>query len=188
MSVFQTGDACSRKNRIFSTSAVLLHRGLDAEAVAPVRSLAELRRDADQVAEGFPVEVLRPAGRPVGVRVRERVAHGRRHVHRTPKRVVRPRDVADRIERLGLRHLAVEHCRDMALRREGAAEDPVGLRGLGDELCRYGVDYLTDDGIYCLRCFRGCLFHNRVGYPKPSRKATLNCVPQVMNGMLVKDN
>ena len=115
----------------------------------------------------------------------ERVAHGRRHVHRTPKRAVRPRDVADRIERLGLRHLAVEHCRDRTFRREGATEDLVGLRGLGDKLCRNGVDYLTDNGVYCLRCFRVGVFHSRVGYPKPPRKATLNRIPQIMNGMLV---
>ena len=66
-----------------------------------------------------------------------------------------------------------------------ADEDLVGLRGLGDKLRRNGVDYLTDNGVHCLRCFRVGIFHNRVGYPKTSRKATLNCIPQVTNGMLV---
>ena len=164
------------------------HRGLDPEAVAPVRPLAELRGDADQVAEGLPVEVLRHRGGAHRVRVGERVAPRHGHAHRRPERLVRPRDVADGVERLGLRDLAVEHRRDVALRRERAAQDPVGLRGLGDELVRYGVDNLTDDWVYCLRCFRGRLFHIRVGYPKPPRKATLNRILQFTNGMLVYQN
>ena len=161
------------------------HRSLDAEAVAPVRPRAELRRDAREVVEHPPVKVLRHVGRSFGVGVRERVAHRRRHAHRAPERLVRVRDVADRIERLGLRHLTVEHCRDMAFRREGAAQDVMGFRCLDDELRRYGVDYLTDNRVYCLRCFRVGGFHNRIGYPKPSRNATQNCISQITNGMLV---
>lgn len=57
--------------------------------------------------------------------------------------------------------------------------------GRGDKLRGHGVDYLTDNGVYCLRCFRVGGFHNRVDYPKPSRKATLNRILQVANGMLV---
>lgn len=161
------------------------HRRLDAEAVAPVGTPAELRRDAREVVERLPVQVLRHVGRPVRIGVRECVPHRRSHAHRAPKGVVRPCDVAVRVERLGLRHLAAGHCRDVALRREGAAQDPVGLRGLGDELVRYDIDYLTDNGVYCLRCFRVGFFHTRVGYPKPSRKATLNRIPRIMNGTLV---
>lgn len=164
------------------------HRRLDAEAVAPVGTLADLRRDAREVVERLPVQVLRHVGRPVRIGVRECVPHRRSHAHRAPKGVARPCDVADRVERLGLRHLAAGHCRDVALRREGAAQDPVGLRGLGDELRRYGIDYLTDNWIYCLRCsWVGC-FHTRVGCPKPSRKATLNRIPRIMNGTLVRRN
>ena len=56
----------------------------------------------------------------------------------------------------------------------------------GDKNCGNGVDYLTDNGVYCLRSFWVGFFHNRVESSKPSRKATLNCIPQVTNGMLVK--
>ena len=73
----------------------------------------------------------------------------------------------------------------VTFRREGAAQGPVCLRGLGDELVRYDIDYLTDNGVYCLRCFRVGFFHTRVGYPKPSRKATLNRILQIANGMIV---
>ena len=66
-----------------------------------------------------------------------------------PQRLVRLRDVADGVERLGLRHLAVEHRRDVAFRGERAADDLVFRRRLGDELVRYDVDYLTDYGGNC---------------------------------------
>ena len=35
------------------------------------------------------------------------------------------------------------------------------------ELVRNDVDYLTDNRVYCVRCFRVGLFHNRVGYTEP---------------------
>lgn len=103
------------------------HRRLDAEAVAPVGTLAELRRDAREVVERLPVQVLRHVGRPVRIGVRECVPHRRRHAHRPPERLVRLRDVADRVGRFGLRHLAAGHCRDMALRRERAAQHLVAF-------------------------------------------------------------
>jgi hypothetical protein len=53
---------------------------------------------------------------------------------------------------------------------------------------RNDIDYLTDNRVYCLRCFRVGLFHNRVGYTEPTRKATLNYILQVTNGMLVNSN
>lgn len=58
---------------------------------------------------------------------------------------------------------------------EHAVDPPHLLVEKGDELRRYRVDYLADDGVYCLRCFRGgCFFHTRVGCPRTSRKATFN--------------
>ena len=39
--------------------------------------------------------------------------------------------------------------------------------------------------VYCLRCFRVGCFHTRVGYTVTARKATLNRIPSVTNGMLV---
>lgn len=54
-----------------------------------------------------------------------------------------------------------------------------------DELVRYDVDNLTDYGVFCLRCFRASCFHIRVGYTESARKATLNRILQVTNGMLV---
>ena len=131
------------------------------------------------------IEVLRHRGRADRVRVGERVAPRHSHAHRRPERLVRLRDVADGVERLGLRDLAVEHRRDMALRGERAADDTVFRRRLGDELVRYDVDNLTDYGVYCLRCFRVGVFHIRVGYTESARKATLNRILQVTNGMLV---
>ena len=62
---------------------------------------------------------------------------------------------------------------------------PPYVPSLGDKLRGHGIDYLTDNGVDCLRCFRGGCFHIRVGYPKTSRKATLNRILQVTNGMLV---
>ena len=82
--------------------------------------------------------------------------------------------------------LAIEHRRDVAFRRERPAQHLVRLRGFRDELVRNDVDYLTDNRVYCLRCFRVGLFHNRVGYTEPTRKATLNYILQVTKGMLVK--
>ena len=73
----------------------------------------------------------------------------------------------------------------MALRGERPAQHLVRLRGFRDELVRNDVDYLTDNRVYCLRCFRVGLFHNRVGYTESARKATLNCILLVTNGMLV---
>ena len=73
----------------------------------------------------------------------------------------------------------------MALRGERAADDLVFRRRLGDELVRYDVDNLTDDGVYRLRCFRAGCFHTRVGYTESARTATLNRIFQVTNGMLV---
>ena len=162
------------------------HRGPDPEAVPLVRPVPELRGDPREVAVHLPVEILRHRGRAHRVRVGERVAPRHGHAHRRPERLVRLRDVADGVERLGLRHLAVEHRRDVALRGERAADDLVFRRRLGDELARYDVDNLTDYGVYCLRCFRVGCFHTRVGYTEPARKATLNRIPQVTNGMLVE--
>ena len=162
------------------------HRGPDPEAVPLVRPVPELRGDPREVAVHLPVEILRHRGRAHRVRVGERVAPRHGHAHRRPERLVRLRDVADGVERLGLRHLAVEHRRDVALRGERAADDLVFRRRLGDELARYDVDNLTDYGVHCLRCFRVGCFHTRVGYTEPARKATLNRIPQVTNGMLVR--
>lgn len=86
-------------------------------------------------------------------------------------------DVADRVKRLGLRLLAVEHGRDVALRREGAVEDRVGLRGLGDELRRYGIGYLTDDGVCCPRCFRGGCFSQSGRVPETFPKSSIEPHP-----------
>ena len=52
--------------------------------------------------------------------------------YRRSERLVHLRDIADEVERLGLRDLAVEHRRDVALRRERAADDLVFRRRLGD--------------------------------------------------------
>lgn len=109
--------------------------------------------------------------------------HG--HAHGRPERLVRGCDVADRVERLGLRHLVVEHCGDVALRGERASDHIVLLRGFRDELVRYDIDNLTDNMVYSPRCFRVGVFHTRVVYTVPARKATLNRIFQVMNGMIV---
>ena len=162
------------------------HRRLDPEAVAPVRPAPELWGDASEVVVHPPVEVLGHGGRARRVGVRERVAPRHGHAHRRPERLVRGSDVADRVERLCLRHLAVEHRRDMALRGERPALHLVRLRGFRDELARNDVDYLTDNRVYCLRCFRVGCFHTRVGYTVTARKATLNRIPSVTNVMLVK--
>lgn len=70
-----------------------------------------------------------------------------------------------------------------------AATSQIELSGIRDEPVRNDVDYLTDNRVYCLRCFRaGGLFHSRVGYTEPARKATLNCIPPAMNGMRVVSN
>ena len=71
----------------------------------------------------------------------------------------------------------------MALRGECPALHLVRIRGFRDELVRNDVawndiDYLTDNRVYCLRCFRVGIFHTRVGYTEPARKATLNRVLQ----------
>ena len=50
---------------------------------------------------------------------------------------------------------------------------------------RNDVDYLRDNRVYCLRCFRVGLFHNCVGYTEPARKATFNRIPPVTNGVPV---
>ena len=39
------------------------------------------------------------------------------------------------------------------------------------------VDYLPENGVYCLRCFRWGCFHNPVGYRKSPPDATLNFHP-----------
>ena len=161
------------------------HGGLDPKAVPLVGPVSELRGDPREVVVHLPVEILRHRGRACRVRVGERVAPRHGHAHRRPERLVRLRDVADGVERLGLRNLAVEHRRGVALRRERAADDLVLRRRLGDELARYDVDNLTDDGVYCLRCFRVGCFHTHVGYTVTARKATLKCIPLVTNGMLV---
>ena len=161
------------------------HGRLDPGAVAPVRAAPETRGDAGEVVVHPPVEVLRHRGRPRRVGVGEGVPPRHSYAHRRPERPVRGRYVADRVERLGLRHLAVEHRRDMALRGERPALHLVRLRGFRDELVRNDVDYLTDNRVYCLRCFRVGVFHIRVGYTEPARKATLNRIPWVTNGMLV---
>lgn len=96
------------------------------------------------------------------------------------------RDVADGVERLRLRHLAVEHRRDVALGGERPAQHLVRLRGFRDELVRYDVDNLTDNMVYSLRCFRVGCFHTRVVYTVTARKATLNRILQFTNGMLVR--
>ena len=160
------------------------HRGLDPEAVSLVRSMSELRSDAGEIPVHFPVQVLRHRGRPHCIGVRERVAMRHGDAHRLPQRLVRQRDIADRIERFGFRHLTVEHRRDVTLGRKRAAEHLVRSRGFGDELVRYQVDNLTDNWVYCLRCF-WFGFHTRVGYTRSSPKATLKIIPQDTNGMLV---
>lgn len=53
-------------------------------------------------------------------------------------------------------------------------------------MVRYDIDNLTDNRVYWPRCFRVGVFHTRVVYTVPARKATLNRIFQVMNGMLVK--
>ena len=160
------------------------HRGFDPEAVSLVRSMSELRSDAGEIPVHLPVQVLRHRGRSHCIGIRERVAVRHCDAHRLPQRLVRQRDVADRIERFGFRHLTVEHRRDVTLGRKRAAEHLVSSRGLGDELVRYQVDYLTDNWVYCLRCF-WFGFHTRVGYTRSSPKATLKFIPQETNGMLV---
>ena len=60
------------------------------------------------------------------------------------------------------------------------------LRGFRDELVRYDIDNLTDNRVYCPRCFRVGVFNTRVVYTVPARKAALNRIFQVMNGMLVR--
>ena len=162
------------------------HGRLHPGAVASVRPAPEIRGNADEVVVRPPVEVLGHRGRAHRVRVREGVAPRHGHAHRRPERLVRGSYVADRVERLGLRHLAVEHRRDVALRGERPALHLVRLRGFRDELVRNDVDYLTDNRVYCFRCFRVGVFHTRVGYTEPARKATLNGIPPVMNGMLVE--
>lgn len=57
---------------------------------------------------------------------------------------------------------------------------------VGEPPMRYDIDTLTDNRVYCPRCFRVGVFHTRVVYTVPARKATLNRIFQVMNGMLVK--
>ena len=133
------------------------HRCLDPEAVALVRPVPELRGDAREAAVHPPAEVLCQGRRAHRVGVRERVAPRHGHANRRPERLVRRRDVADQVERLDLRHMAVEHCRNVALRGERPAQHLVYLRGR-DELVWNDVDYLTDNRVYCLRCFRVGLF------------------------------
>ena len=57
---------------------------------------------------------------------------------------------------------------------------------VGEPPMRYDIDTLTDNRVYCPRYFRVGVFHTRVVYTVPARKATLNRIFQVMNGMLVK--
>ena len=48
---------------------------------------------------------------------------------------------------------------------------------LRDEVLRDEVDYLPENGVYCLRCFWWGCFHNPVGYRITPPVATLNFHP-----------
>ena len=46
-----------------------------------------------------------------------------------------------------------------------------------EDVRRDEVDYLPENGVYCLRCFWWGCFHNPVGYRKSPPDATLNFHP-----------
>ena len=88
------------------------------------------------------------------VGVRERVAPWRnRATQLLPLGGVEPRRVADAVERLRLRELLVDERDDMAPRREHPREVLCCGRRRMKNIWRDEVDYLPENGVYCLRCF-----------------------------------
>ena len=89
-----------------------------------------------------------------------------------------PRRVADAVERLRLRELLVDERDDMAPRRERPRGVPCCGRRRMKNIRRDEIDYLPEDGVYCLRCFWWFLFlHNPVDYRIAPPVATLNIHP-----------
>ena len=94
-----------------------------------------------------------------------------------PLEGVEPRRVADAVERLRLRELPVDECDGVTPGREHAREVLRRRRRRVEDVRRDEVDYLPENGVYCLRCFWwGCL-HNPVGYRITPPVATLNIHP-----------
>ena len=88
------------------------------------------------------------------IAVRERVAPRRnRATQLLPLGGVDPRRVADAVERLRLRELPVDECDGVTPGREHAREVLRRRRRRVEDVRRDEVDYLPEDGVYCLRCF-----------------------------------
>ena len=139
----------------------------------------EFRAEAAEIVQHLPVQRLHHRRIAVLVGVRECVAPRRnRATQLLPLGGVEPRRVADAVERLRLRELLVDERDDMAPRRERPREVLCCGRRRMKNIRRDEVDYLPEDGVYCLRCFWWCLFlHKPVGYRITPSVATLNIHP-----------
>ena len=78
----------------------------------------------------------------------------------------------------GFDDLLVDECDGVTPGREHAREVLRRRRRRVEDVRRDEVDYLPENGVYCLRCFWWCLFlHNPVGYRITPPVATLNIHP-----------
>ena len=125
----------------------------DPREVSTVLPGAELRICRLEVREQTPEHVLGHLRVAPGVRVRQRVAV--RQLEPGPVPLVRKRlcNVAYPVQRLLPRELHYDKREQMAPWVECAPLDPVGLGGVLDEFARNERCYLTQDGVYCPRCF-----------------------------------
>ena len=62
-------------------------------------------------------------------------------------------------------------------RERSFVADAAAWNMFGGMRWRDEVDYLPENGVYCLRCFLWGCFHNPVGYRKSPADATLNFQP-----------